>query len=170
MHLMPVSSPSPAWRPLTESDLPALSRIAAQIHPNFPEDDAIFAERLALAADWCFALAEGKRLYGYVLSHPWDGPPPKLNTLLGCLPAPPTVGYVHDLALLPETRGGGHGRTIVNRLISLAKSRRLGAVALVAVSGSAPFWQRQGFRIAPPPGPLASYGLDARYMIRDLNA
>jgi ribosomal protein S18 acetylase RimI-like enzyme len=167
---MPVSSPSPAWRPLTETDLPALARIAAKVHPDFPEEDAIFAERLALAPDWCFALADGKSLYGYVLSHPWAGPPPKLDTLLGALRDPPTHGYVHDLALLPEARGGGHGRVIVSRLISLANSQRLDAVALVAVSGSAPFWQRHGFRIAPPPGPLAGYGPDARYMLRDLTA
>jgi ribosomal protein S18 acetylase RimI-like enzyme len=170
VHLMPVPSPSPAWRLLAETDLPALAEIAARVHPDFPEDDAIFAERLALAPDWCFALADGKSLYGYILSHPWDGPPPKLDTLLGALPDPPTHGYVHDLALLPEVRGGGHGRLILNRLISQAKSQHFGAMALVAVSGSAPFWQRQGFRITAPPGPLTGYGTDARYMLRDLTA
>jgi ribosomal protein S18 acetylase RimI-like enzyme len=170
VRLMPVSSPFPAWRPLTEDDLPALSRIAAKVHPDFPEDDLIFAERLALAPNWCFALSDGKSLYGYVLGHPWAGPPPKLNTLLGALPAPATLGYVHDLALLPEARSGGHGAAIVNRLISQAKSGSLKAMALVAVSGSAPFWQRQGFRIASPPGALSGYGPDARYMLRDLTA
>jgi ribosomal protein S18 acetylase RimI-like enzyme len=167
---MPVSSPSLAWRPLTETDLPELARIAAKVHPDFPEEDAIFAERLALAPAWCFALAEGKSLCGYVLAHPWAGPPPKLDTLLGALPDPPTHGYVHDLALLPEARRGSHGRIIVNRLISQAKSSQFRTLALVAVSGSAPFWQRQGFRIAPPPGPLAGYGPDARYMLRELTA
>jgi ribosomal protein S18 acetylase RimI-like enzyme len=170
VHRMPVSSPSPAWRPLAEADLPALARIAARVHPDFPEDDAVFAERLALAPDWCFALSNGKSLYGYVLGHPWHGPPPKLNTLLGALPDRATLGYIHDLALLPEARGGGHGRLVLNRLISQAKSRGLGAMALVAVSGSAPFWQRQGFQVATPPGPLTGYGPDARYMLRDLTA
>jgi ribosomal protein S18 acetylase RimI-like enzyme len=167
---MPVSHPSPAWRALAEADLPALAEIAARVHPDFPEEEAVFAERLALAPDWCFALADGKSLYGYVLGHPWAGPPPKLDTLLGGLPDPASYGYIHDLALLPEARGGGHGRLIVNRLISHTKPQRLGAVALVAVSGSTPFWQRQGFEVATPPGPLAGYGLDARYMIRELTA
>jgi ribosomal protein S18 acetylase RimI-like enzyme len=167
---MPVSSPSPAWRPLAKDDLPALAEIAALVHPDFPEDDAIFAERLALAPGWCFALVEEKRLYGYVLSHPWAGPPPKLNTLLGTLPDPATFGYIHDLALLSEARGGGHGTTIVNRLISQAKSCNRGMMALVAVSGSAPFWQRLGFQAVTPPAPLSSYGPDARYMLRDLIA
>jgi ribosomal protein S18 acetylase RimI-like enzyme len=167
---MPVSSISLAWRPLVETDLPALANIAAEVHPDFPEEEAVFAERLALAPGWCFALADGKRLCGYVLGHPWTGPPPKLDTLLGALPDPPIHGYVHDLALLPEARGDGHGRRIVNRLISLAKSEDLRGMALVAVSGSTPFWQRQGFEVATPPGPLAGYGPNARYMLRDLTA
>jgi len=165
---MPVSSPYPAWRPLTEADLPALARIAAEVHPDFPEEDAIFAERLALAPDWCFALSDGKRLIGYVLSHPWVGPPPKLNSLLGTLPSPATMAYVHDLALLPVARGGGHGIAIVNQLILLAKSSNISTMALVAVSGSAPFWERHGFRALPPSPDLASYGPDARFMRLDL--
>jgi hypothetical protein len=38
------------------------------------------------------------------------------------------------------------------------------------VSGSAPFWQRQRFQVATPPGRLTGYGPDARYMLRDLTA
>ncbi|MBN8995689.1 MAG: GNAT family N-acetyltransferase [Rhizobiales bacterium] len=162
---MPVSYPVPNWRALRAEDLPALSRVAEIVHPGFPEDDAVFAERLALAPDWCLALASENLLMGYVLSHPWhDGAPPRLNSLIGALPSPPSAAYIHDLALLPETRGGGHGQTIVNRLISQAKSRGLAAMALVAVSGSVPFWERQGFRALPPDPILASYGPDARLM------
>jgi GNAT superfamily N-acetyltransferase len=140
--------------------------VAGKVHPGLPEDDAVFAERLALAPDWCFALGgAGGQLFGYVLSHLWDdGAPPKLNALIARLPSPAPLAYVHDLAILPEARAGGHGRTIVNRLILQAKSRRLAGMALVAVSGSAPFWERQGFHVAPAPAPLSSYGPDARYM------
>lgn len=160
------SSSFPKWRRLRESDLPAVSKMAEKVHPGFPEDDAVFAERLALAPDWCFTLADrDDRLFGYILSHLWDdGAPPKLNTLIGRLPSRATVAYIHDLALLPEMRSGGHGRAIVNQLILQAKSQDLEAMALVAVSGSGPFWERHGFVVAPSPAPLSSYGPDARYM------
>ena len=165
MGPMSIPTASHAWRPLAASDLPALAEVAEKVHPGFPEDAAVFAERLALAPAWCFVLSDGKDLCGYMLSHPWhDGPPPKLNTLLGTLPAPATLAYIHDLALVPEARRGGHGRTVLNTLISQAKSCGFGAMALVAVSGSAPFWERHGFRVAPAPSGLSSYGPDARFM------
>lgn len=165
MHPGPVPIASAAWRPLRQTDLPALSKVAEKVHPGFPEDDAVLAERLHLAPAWCSALSDEKTLYGYVLSHPWDNrPPPRLNALLGALPSPATVAYIHDLALLPAARAGGHGRAIVNRLISQAESAHLSAMALVAVSGSAPFWERQGFRALPPSPALSSYGSDARFM------
>lgn len=170
MRPKPIPTPSLDWRPLLADDLPALAKVAEKVHPDFPEDDAVFAERLALAPDWCFALADRKTLYGYILSHPWqDGPPPKLNSLLGALPAPAPIAYIHDLALLPEARGSGQASLIVNRLISQANSAGLRAIGLVAVSGSTPFWERQGFGVTPLPSALASYGDDARYMRRDLS-
>jgi ribosomal protein S18 acetylase RimI-like enzyme len=162
---MHISRASPSWRALRAGDLPALAKVAGKVHPGFPEDDAVFAERLALAPAWCFALADEKTLFGYVLSHPWhNGPPPKLNTLLGVLPSPSPTAYIHDLALLPDARGAAHGRTIVRQLIAQAKSQNFTSLALVAVSGSAPFWESQGFRVFPSPAPLSSYGDDARYM------
>lgn len=167
---MPVPDPVSRWRPLRPEDLPALTKIAARVHPAFPEDDAVLAEKLALAPGWCFGLAEEKALYGYVLSHPWRGPPPKLDTLLGALPSAPTAGYIHDLALLPEARGGRHGVAIVKHLIEKAKSERLAALALVAVSGSVPFWERQAFRAVSPSPDLSSYGPDARFMRLPLSA
>jgi len=45
------------------------------------------------------------------------------------------------------------------------------ALTLVAVNDAAPFWERHGFVVIDPPGmadKLASYGADARYMIRHL--
>jgi len=169
MSSAPFPIASLEWRPLLASDLAALVKVAEKVHPAFPEDDAVFAERMALAPGWCFALSDEKRLYGYVLSHPWrEGPPPKLNSLLGALPAPAPVAYIHDLALLPETRGAGHGDAIVKRLILQAQSSGHQAMGLVAVAGSAPFWARHGFRPAASAASLASYGADACPMRLDL--
>ncbi len=162
------------WRPMTETDLPRVGTIAAVVHPGFPEDDAVFAERLRLYPQGCHVfvqdgLAQDGLLTGYVLSHPWAGAPPALNSLLQRLPQKPDTYYIHDLALMPAARGSGAGRRIVTQLIEHAQAAGLPRLALVAVNNSAAFWQQHGFM--PRPGDaakLASYGADARFMHRIL--
>jgi GNAT superfamily N-acetyltransferase len=158
-----------AWRPMEAGDLAAVDAVATLIHTAYPEDAAVFAERLALCPPGCLVLAEGDALAGYVVSHPWnDGAPPKLDRLLGRLPDPATAWYIHDLALLPDARGGGHAGAIVTRLAETARSAGLARMRLVAVSGSVPFWRRHGFHELPSAGRLASYGPEARLMERHL--
>ncbi len=146
------------WRPMRAADLAAVEPLSEIIHPSFPEGPEIFAERLALSPATCFVLANPE-IHGYLIAHPWSGPPPPLNTLLGTLPKAPEHLYIHDLALLPSTRGQGHGATIVARLT--------GPIALVSIGNARPFWQAQGFHPAPLPAEkLASYGPTGVYMRR----
>ena len=94
------------WRPTTRGDLSAICAIADSVHPDFPEDAAIFAERLALHPAGCHVLHDGAAIHGYVVGHPWRRAQlPKLNTLLHALPANCDSFYLHDLALLPTARG-----------------------------------------------------------------
>lgn len=153
------------WRPMQERDLPRAAAIAAVVHPDFPEDDAVFAERLRLYLHGCHVLMRDDTVAGYILSHPWhDGAPPALNTLLGRLPPSPPVYYIHDLALMPAARGSGAAADIVRDLITHARQAGFPSVALVAVNDSEPFWHRLGFRPAGSSVNLASYGGNARYM------
>lgn len=160
------------WRLMTATDLPAVSALAALIHPGYPEDAAVFAERLRLYAPGCRVLERSGALAAYVLSHPWlDRAPPALNTLLGELPARPTTYYLHDLALMPEVRGSGTAVEVVTALAEQAQSAQLPSLSLIAVNGSAGFWQRQGFEAVPdglPAEKLRSYGNDAQFMMRTL--
>jgi ribosomal protein S18 acetylase RimI-like enzyme len=160
------------WRPMTATDLPAVLAVAAVVHPDYPEDEAVFAERLRLFPHGCFVLDGPKGLLGYVVSHPCHrGAPPALNTLLGRLPEAPGAFYIHDLALLPAARGSGAGRLIVEQLVALAREVRQPRLALVAVNDSSRFWQRQGFREMHDPAlaaKLASYDDAARYLEREL--
>jgi GNAT superfamily N-acetyltransferase len=158
---------------MVPADLPAVMRIAAVVHPNYPEDEAVFAERLALAPAGCLVLAGAAgELAGYIVSHPWPrGDIPALNALLGAIPASTRDWYLHDLALLPAARGGGRAAGGVSRIVSAAAGQGCDAIALVAVNGSSGFWERQGFRPAHDPalaGKLASYDDAARYMMRGL--
>ena len=167
MTLRPAS-----WRQMQPADLPAVNALAVLIHPGYPEDAAVFAERLRLYPPGCRVLERNGTLKAYVLSHPWlDRAPPALNVLLGELPGLPTTYYLHDLALMPEVRGSGAAADVVAVLVKQARSARLSSLSLIAVNGSTEFWQRQGFEAVPDPslrGKLRSYGEDAQFMMRTL--
>lgn len=159
---------------MSSADLPSVNKLAARIHPDYPEDDAVFAERLRLYPDGCLVLTRGEEIAAYVVSHPWrHGEPPALNALLGALPATSTTYYIHDLALAPEVQGTGAGSEIVAVLAERARAAGIASMSLIAVNGSAQFWQRQGFarmRDVPLEEKLRSYGEGAQFMTRALGA
>lgn len=162
------------WRRMTPADLPAVMAIAAVVHPDYPEDEAVFAERLRLAPEGCHVLAgEDGALRGYLVSHPWPaGTVPALNSLLGDMPQGVANWYLHDLALLPAGRGSGAAGTIVAAIARHAAETGHTSLALVAVNDSTGFWRRQGFREVHDPAldrKLASYDDAARCMRRELN-
>lgn len=160
------------WRAVGGDDLAAVIAIAAAVHRDYPEDDAVFAERLRLYPAGFRLLTRDGVAAGYVISHPWlAGAVPALNSLLGRLPDMPSTYYLHDLALLPAARGGGAAGRGVADLVRQAGESGFGRMSLVAVGGSAAFWRRQGFAPVDVPAlreKLASYDADACYMERTL--
>jgi SAM-dependent methyltransferase/ribosomal protein S18 acetylase RimI-like enzyme len=157
---------------MSVTDLPAVNALATRIHPAYPEDDTVFAERLRLYPAGCRVLEGEQGLVAYVVSHPWrHKEPPALNALLGALPPQPSTFYIHDLALAPEVQGTGAGGVIVALLAGHASASGLSSMSLIAVNGSAGFWQRHGFEAVQDPlldAKLRSYGDDARFMARTL--
>lgn len=172
------------WERMTAADIDAVLAVADVVHPAFPEDRAVLAERFALHPEGCFVLRGGdgpngdgpngdgpneSAVIGYTLTHPWaaDTVPP-LNTLLGRLPEA-QVYYIHDLALLPAARGLRAGSAAVRLYETRARALGLSHMALVAVNNSGGFWRAQGFEQAHSPEwaeKLASYGTDAAYMVK----
>ncbi len=158
---------------MTADDIDAVVAIAARVHPDFPEGRDVLAEKRALAPEGCFVLERAGEALAYMLSHPWRrGDPPALDAPLGALPTDADVWYIHDLAFLPDARGTGAAPAIVARLAARAQGAGFGAMTLVAVNGSTGFWEKQGFLIEPGDAALAaklaSYGGDARFMVRAL--
>ena len=157
---------------MTATDLPAVLAVAAVVHPGYPEDEAVFAERLRLFPLGCLVLDGPVGPIGYVVAHPWRrAAPPALNSLLGALPSQAGCFYIHDLALLPQARGSGAGGIAAARLAEIAADAGLSCLALVAIDGSSGFWRRQGFREVHAPAlaeKLASYDDAACYMERAL--
>jgi GNAT superfamily N-acetyltransferase len=162
------------WRPMRPEDIDAVVEVARLSFPDHFEDRACFENRLALYPRGCFVLAgDGSEpALGYLIAYPWRADAaPALNTVIQGLPATAEVLYLHDLALDPQARGGGRTGAVVERLAEQAAEDGWPAIALVAVNAAAAFWARHGFEPRDPPGmaqKLASYGDDARYMVRTL--
>lgn len=158
------------WRAMTTLDLAVVETIATTVHPGFPEDIAVFAERQRLYPEGTRLLELDGAPAGYILSHPWRfGVLPALNSLLGAIPADADTYYLHDLALLPRARGTGAAAMIVGEMLRHAQASGLPSVSLVAVNGSLPFWYKHGFRAVNAPelaGKLASYEAAAQFMVK----
>ena len=161
-----------SWRAMSGYDLNAVSTIAAKVHPDFFEADEVLAEKHSLYRNGCYILEVAEKPSGYVLSHPWRrGSLPALNALMGALPEAPDTYYIHDLALLPVTRGVGAAGQIIAALTKHAEAMGFASMSLVAVNGSVPFWEKQGFVTEDRPElaeKLAAYEDAARYMVKPL--
>lgn len=158
------------WRAMEPDHLPEVRAIADRVHLNYPEDEVVFSERLELYPEGCFVLERPRDgLAGYIVSHPWHfNKPPALNVLVGAVPEPASTYYIHDIALLPEARGNGAASEVVLKLVRYAAKAGFPNLSLVAVSNSAKFWERHGFRTlddADLNQKLASYDARANYMV-----
>lgn len=164
----------PHWRPASASDLREIVAIATRIHPDLPERADVFAEKMRLCPDGCRVLVAGEDVAGYGLAHPWKlHHIPPLDTLLERFPENADCFYIHDVAVLPDCRGGV-GRAYVAEIEQLARASRIATLALVSVYTTRPLWERLGFHPvradADLRAKLASYGDNATYMLRDLAA
>jgi len=160
------------WRPAASADIDRIYDIQCVVHADYPEAREVLLERLELCLMGCFVIERGGVVSGYVLSHPWRRfSPPPIDTKLGTIPAEADVWYLHDLALLPETRGSGAGAKVAKLLAEQARMAGYETLALVSVNGSQGFWERQGFSVHRDKtltDKLSSYGSEAIYMERDL--
>jgi GNAT superfamily N-acetyltransferase len=135
------------WRKLSGDDIGGLVRVADEVHPELPESDAIFAERVRLFPEGCLALIddESGELCGYIISHPiYNRQPPRLNRLLGDIASGADQYYIHDIAILLEVRGHGYAREIIETILSVAG--RFPTTSLVSVHGTSSFRSRFGFK------------------------
>jgi ribosomal protein S18 acetylase RimI-like enzyme len=159
------------WRLMEAGDLASVIDMAAVIHTDFYEDDIVYRERLGLYGKGCFVLEDAEnRLFGYAITHPWRlYTMPALNSELGKLPEHPTTYYLHDIALLPQSRGTGAAGKIVSILAGHALESGFQTMSLVAVNSSSGFWQKQGFEIVERSdleAKLRTYSDDACFMLR----
>ncbi|MFD2264829.1 GNAT family N-acetyltransferase [Lacibacterium aquatile] len=158
-----------SWRPMRPDDLVETNLIADIVHPAYPEDPAVQADRLSLFPDGCWVAEHQGIIVGYCVAHAGKRQrPPALDSLLGVLPPEVDCLYMHDVALLPTARGTGLGKGIVPLMQDVARRHGFAVIALTSVNDSQDFWRACGFKqIAPDAylaAKLATYDADAIYM------
>ncbi|MDZ5647697.1 GNAT family N-acetyltransferase [Nitrospirillum sp. BR 11828] len=157
------------WRPMTVADLPSVFTLACAIHVDFFEAFEVMADKLAAYPTGCLTLARADGgIGGYVLSHPYArGRVPKLNHMLGGLPADADIYYLHDVAIDAAARGQGHADAAVAILTEHARGAGFTEMRLLSVNNSTAFWSRKGFAaIQETSVDVSSYGEDAVYMVK----
>ncbi|RDL38243.1 putative gcn5-related n-acetyltransferase protein [Venustampulla echinocandica] len=160
-----------AWRKMSVGDIKGLLRVADEIHPDLPEGEHVFAERVKLFPDGCLVLKEGDKneICGYAISHPIrHRQPPALDSLLGEIAPDADQYYIHDLAILPRLRGQSLAAACIGKLLTVAQRYR--TTCLVSVYGTTSFWGRFGFERETVDAVLSEklrgYGEDATYLER----
>ncbi len=171
-------------RPLRPADVPGLLAVQRACYGDgLIEGEAVFARRLASAAQCSLALVEA------------DGPAPQLVAYLAAYRSrrgavTPFEGdfhgtpqadvfpqadalYLHDLAVAPAWAGRGLAQALLAAAWQRARAEGLRHSALVSVQGTQAFWERQGYAAQPLADAaqqrhLDSYGAGAVYMVRAL--
>lgn len=135
------------------ADLPTVAQISAIVHGRYAEPETVYAERLALWPTGCFVWQQGEDIAGLLVAHPWHrASSPALGELLGAIPPDADSFYLHDIALLPETRGHGAGSAATALVLEGAREAGFRDVTLVAVNGAESYWANQGFEVVEAGG------------------
>lgn len=172
-NMSDASQDIPRWRRMRPADLTIVCSLANEIHSALKERCDVFAEKLALFPDGCFALTIKETICGYAFAHPWtSGHFPKLDTFLGELPADPTCLFLHDVVIAPGARGTDAVSHMLAGLKKTAREHGLALLSLVSVYGTHGMWRRHGFEEAGVREALVlreQYGADARYMTQAIS-
>lgn len=161
---------------MTPADLDAVLALQQRCYGvDFLERREAFAVKLAVTEglDCCWMVRRDGAPLAYAVSLPvCEATLPALDAPRCERPPKTTLLYLHDMAVAPEARSLGLAARLLERLRERARALGLARMGLVAVQGSVPCWQRQGF--AEPAvmseslvAKLASFGDQARFLTCD---
>ena len=127
------------------------------------EPSEAFEQKLLLWPSGSLAAFDNERLVGYAFGHPWSGDSVPLGEILPTLPEKPNLYYIHDVAVDKAFRGRLLGQRLAHALIQDGMEHGFSKFALVAVNGTAGFWESFGFK---PSGGIAYGDQSAIKMVR----
>ena len=136
------------FRRLTLADVPAVHSLELDAYePSLHESSESLARLIALFPEGALGAFDDRGLCGFIFGVPLRrGMTLDLRSPLTGLPAHTDMFYVHDIAVAERSRGRGVGQELASRLLAVARARGFRHAELVSVQGSAPFWERFGFR------------------------
>ena len=134
-------------RPLTPEDVPAIHALEVEAYvPSLHESAESFIRLIEIYPDGALGGFDEAGLCGYAFGLPLRGNSTlELRSPLPALPAGADFFYIHDVSrgALPPP---GRRQLLAARLLDLARARGFQRSELVSVQGSAPFWEKAGFR------------------------
>ena len=163
-------------RLIEPADIQAIAAIQDSCYDDaLYEEDALMSRRLAAQPQSCWvAENRAQEVLAYLLSYPsLDNKVAPLGSDFPVYKAPQLL-YLHDMAVSPKARGQALAPALLACAEQYARKIGFNCLALVAVQGSVPYWQKQGFTLVPLDEPtqlqaLASYiGQNACYMKKSL--
>lgn len=145
-------------RPAEPQDLPVIDGLGTRSYPgNYFEGHASFASKITGNPETCWVATANDYVVGYAISFPWIlGEPYPIDKIYAPAEKPDCL-YIHDVCVAPRFRKMDLGHKLVAQVLAGSWDQ----AALVAVMGSQPFWEKQGF---VQEHALDYYGLPASYM------
>ncbi|WP_160162620.1 GNAT family N-acetyltransferase [Hyphomonas neptunium] len=132
---------------MTPAHIAEAVRVQAQAFTeDLRESPEVFADRLSRFGEYYrVAFMEG-RMVGYMIGFPWKLGETLVNNekFPADLPAPDCF-YIHDIAILPEARGAGISKAMLEDAYKTAHRLGFDAVSLVAVGQSGSYWDNAGY-------------------------
>lgn len=161
-------------RSMTLADLSLVLGIQQRSYPQaFHEPLAAFENKLRQSPGSAWLAMSDEQAQAYLVTLPVDETHfPALHAAHWTPPVQAKWLYLHDLAVDPGHRGSGAGQRLIDQAIGHARLLGLEGLALIAVQGSQPYWERQGFQASLTNHPvllgkIRSFGNDACFMLRD---
>jgi GNAT superfamily N-acetyltransferase len=157
-------------RRLTPDDIPELHALEAESYlPSLHESDEAFLRLIELYPEGALGYFDADGMCAYAFGVPLRaGSWLELRRPLPEIPPDADTFYIHDVVVAARHRRRGLGSVVAAKLLELARARGFKRSELVSVQGSAPFWERAGFRT------VAEFeyatGAPSARMVRDLSA
>lgn len=156
-------------RLIQPADLPAVVALQDCCYSDaLYESPALLSQRLQAAPNSCWLAQDSAgELLAYLFSYPSiNGDVAPLASAFTPAAAPQLL-YLHDMAVNPAARGLGLAKQLLATAKQHALSLGLTKLALVAVQGSVPYWQRNGFAVV---NELSDIAISALASYRDEQA
>lgn len=160
--------------PMTLQDLEHVSEVQKKTFTrDLCETNEVFENRFETFGQYFHVAKSGQTLIGYMVAFPWkSGETPVNNQNFPETLPTPDCFYIHDITLLPEARGTGLARAMIEKACETGRSLGFVTISLVAVSQSGNYWDKNGFQenleisLDKKNKIIANYGEGSRLMLR----